>query len=736
VSTAAAQLLARAPTSDAPVSSPNPRSFPIPPADPRNPGQVISWLEDRYRKGLEVRPDWRPKLNLSYFFGAQYVKRETFLRSSRTVTTRRAKRRNRPVRVTANRLASLVEHAVGMFSPLLPETRPNSNNEDDQSAARAGTRITLHEAARVDWESISMEARFWAIICGWAYDFVAWDASLTQITHEPLPPYEVVIDPNSRRPDLSDARWGCRAIALTRDEAWERWGVDLSPSSGVQTLSDELSFVIELADSIGMSFERYRDYNNRVFVKQMWLRPSRAIPAGTVLTWCGNKLLEGIDPTTGQYVPYPNVARTSEGKLRHWLPFNQLNFFPGLIRREGRTWVDDEVSMQADYNDARSRFATIRRSLSPHMTYPMNSVDFSKVTTRIQGIPFNPSMPGTINLNLPDGRWATPLREALEWGASEMDQRAGLTEGGRGLEVKSGLSAAAILALQEAANRPFSIPAQNLAAFTRNVWWQHLQLVRKYWTSERAVRVDSQESGRVEVSYFLGTDLTEELDIHVSAEAALPRSKAAKIQFITEALDKGLIKDPRVYFRAVDLPEFGVLADVYDKAASQAQRENDQLIQGQQVPVRGYHVHATHLTEHMDLAMTRAYDEADPAVKATIDAHMYVHEEALALQQQGLRAAQIDLALNPGNMDAAAAMSLSPLTANTPGNVPPEAGAQPPIPPELLATLGAQMGGNTNGGGQNPAQPPGGMQTSMRALSGVGAPGEPGLPGNVPPPMG
>lgn len=695
---------------------------------PGDPVKSIAWLERKRKAAVEVRPDWRPKLNLAFFFGLQFLRREDFLRGKKSTFRPNLTRRNRPVRVAVNRLAAIIEHAVGSLTSnsLVPEVRPNTTNDDDVSAARAGTAILLHEHDRIDGLTLTQDALFWSIITGWAYDFCTWDASagpvlpltspdgtdiqlpLGDISREIVPPFEIAVDPSGRREDLTDARYFVRSIALTKEEVWERYGRLPTGASTTQTVSDELSFFLELGDALGRPIDRFRDFANRLVIHQLWHLPSRAAPNGLVATYSGQTVLDGFED--GEWAPFPY----EHGRL----PITQLSFFPGLIRREGRTWTDDLVSMQADYNDSRSRVATIRRVMTPFLVTGHNTVDKNKLSNRVQVIEVKPTTTLPPNFQLPDGRWATTFERGMERAENEMDARAGTGGAGgiSGPQATSGLSAAALLALQEQSSRPLVVPAVRIARYLKRSWWQHLQLVRQFWTFPRIVATLSEESGRTEVRRFIGAELRHELDVHVSAEAALPRSKAARVQLATELLDRELI-DPTTYFRFIDIAEFGVLSRTYNRAVAQANRENERLITGNQVPVRARHIHASHISAHTDLTMSREYEEASVEVQAVVDAHIQAHEEAMALAAAGLAQAQIDAQLDPAR--AAMVAALSPLT-------PPQSTAGQTVPPPANpAILGAITGGNLGGGGENPAQRRGSLATSLRSLAGPGAPGQP-----------
>jgi hypothetical protein len=327
-----------------------------------------------------------------------------------------------------------------------------------------------------------------------------------------------------------------------------------------------------------------------------------------VFTWCGETVLEAP-------VEFPY----DHGEL----PFVPLNLLPAVGGDpQGRTWVTDLIGPQRDYNDARSREATIRRTLTPKILGATGSIDPNRMNSRVEFIPYNP-IGGKPEFFLPDGRWMAQFEQSMNRTDQEMGDRAGQQDVSQG-KAASSAPAAGILALQEADETKLAISAVELAATIECLGLQILNLVKQFWTEERVVRTWSRD-GLLEVGHFQGADVGQQLDVHISAESSLPKSKTARTQLAIDLRTSGVITDDRDFVRMLDLPGTDYLVETINRDAKQASREHGHLLRGEPVQVRSWHNHAAHLNEHNDFRKTEEYDNLSPEEKAHFDAHCDVH---------------------------------------------------------------------------------------------------------------
>jgi hypothetical protein len=177
------------------------------------------------------------------------------------------------------------------------------------------------------------------------------------------------------------------------------------------------------------------------------------------------------------------------------------------------------------------------------------------------------------------------------------------------------------------------------------VGWQLLMLVRQFWTEERMIRTWSQD-GKIEVTRFRGADLPNQLDVQVSAESMLPKSKSARAQLALDLWDRQIIRDPAQFIRMVEIPGVGFLQDDFDRDVRQAEREYGRMVTGEMVQAEDWHNHAVHINQHNNdrkteeweaiEAKARAGDPMAAQVVATVEKHNKQHYEWMAYQQSGI----------------------------------------------------------------------------------------------------
>lgn len=664
---------------------------------PDDEDKLISWLDKKLDAGRRDLPKMAMKMNLAYVLGHQFIVWDP---QSRAFVQAKTKNNdpNAPVRIKANKVGGIVERFIARLTKSAPETqcRPVTDDENDINAAKAGTRIIQSELNRLQWEDWLVRHYFWPTTHGFAYAQIVWDPNGGQeigtvvsegstkgksvkeglITLESVPGFELVVDPSAV--DMLTAKWAVRTKTLTREAVWEAYGQVPAGASPERTIADEVN-----ALSAGSS----DDLEENIAIHQLWMVPCRAAPEGLVVTWSGTTILEAAKP-----FPYKHKR----------LPFVQFDLLPGLGSRLGRTWVDDLIPLQADYNDARSREATLRRTLTPKLVSPTGSIDPNAIGSRVEVIPYAPvgDKPAWM---IPDSGWMAQHETAMNRADMEMGDRAGQSDVSSGKPSSASMPAAAILALQEADDTKLAITYKLMAAAIKETSWHILELVRQFWTEERLVRTWSEE-GAIEVRHFSGADVSRQLDIHVNVETGVARSKSAMTQLAMELWSAGVITDPRHLLRLIKVPGADFLAEAWNIDSRQAQRENEYLQLGQSIEINTFDNHMVHLTEHDNLRKGEEYakiarraSEGDPeaiAIKANIDGHAQAHYE-LVMQQLGVPTP-------PGsdfNPEAAAAGSLGggeyidPTTGMPPNPTMVAAGATPSALSDSSIAKRAGIGG-------------------------------------------
>lgn len=680
---------------------------------PTSDEDLIPFLDRRWTEGVNFRraADIRAFWNIAFYHGYQWL-----YESDRSETTLRrlpvdADDPNAPVMLTVNKVRSRVDRAIAEVTSNYPgiEVRPVSEEDSDYDAAKVGTRISASEDRRMGMDTLCPRLYTWVVPAGWAFLQLTWNTEdgkyvgddpklmaegIKRALYEGnceatvRPHYEVVLDPMCV--DAWDARWGLTQSALTPEEVYEQYGCVIEKPINLMVISDELG---------QLSTDRSLETQNRIAVRQFWLRPnvSRDCPEGMVFTWAGQTVLEARKPW-----PYKHTRR---------LPLIQFNYHAPQGGYMGRTPCSDLIDLQIDYNRARSLEADIESRMMPKAFYQEGSMQPENISARYEWVPY---LPGAQPPVVPpvDLAFLQAHEMVMKRAEFEMDEAMSQPDAARGSA--AGTSAAAsVMAQQEAAKKPYTLPAKELARALEHFGWYRLMLIRQYWREERLVRTWSR-AGTLTVERFRNADVDRELDVEVRAESILPRSKAAMAQLATQFMQMQVPGfDVRHYIRMIDLPGTDVMTEVFDADERHAERENQYLVtRGRKLPampkggesneaeytawlkkltetipqVGPRDNHPVHIETHRLHMISVEFESYPDKVKALFEAHISQHEMLQQAQLSQQMAAQ-------GGPAGAGAM--------------PGQGGQPAVQGVPSIEDFAGMNGGPGGGMSEPGVPPG-----------------------------
>lgn len=600
---------------------------------PTDDKELIAWLSKKNTQGKVRIPELQMRLSMAMVLGHQWAVWDKDRGRFRTPSTR-PNDPNPPVRITANKIGAIVERAISKMTKdaPLPLARPVSEIDGDMDAARVASRIIEHEMDRLKWNALLPEFYQWPVTLGFSFLHLYWDPEdgeeVGQVEEETLyqgnikidqvPAFEMSVDPNANT--FEDALWCVRTTAWTREAIWNKWGVIPEAPEGGRTLSDD---VYALANG-GVGYSGTYESKATIdfyYVHQFWMKPNRAAPKGLCVTWCGNTILE-------KYEEFPY----EHGQL----PFIQFNMLPGMGTREGRTWLNDLIPLQIDYNDARSREATIRRQLAPKVLAPIGSIDPNRVTARVEIITYAPTGEKP-TMMIPDSGWMAQFEEGMNRADQEMGDRAGQSDATVG-KAPASQPAASILALQDADDTKLALSVKQMNAGIEKVGKMILSLVHQFWSEDRTVRTWSDQDGQLEIYHYSRSDVANGLDVHIASEAGVPRSPAARAQLALDLHKMGVppFDDPMVLMKFLDMSGSDLVMDALNVDTRQAHRENGWLASGQAIEIHEFDKHFVHIMEHNNFRKSIDYEQLTPQGKAVVDAHVAAHQELVsAMFQQG-----------------------------------------------------------------------------------------------------
>jgi len=169
------------------------------------------------------------------------------------------------------------------------------------------------------------------------------------------------------------------------------------------------------------------------------------------------------------------------------------------------------------------------------------------------------------------------VEELLTMLRSQILDISGQGEVSRGNLPPSARSGVQVAYMQEEDETRLAPTAENIEIALARSGSLSLERVDQFYHTDRIVRL-YRSDGTFDVLRFKSSDLKGNTDVIVQAGSALPQYKAARQQFVLELAQLGIERNPK---RIRDMLELGQgEPDDDDKAAAQATRENNAMIQG------------------------------------------------------------------------------------------------------------------------------------------------------------
>lgn len=213
-------------------------------------------------------------------------------------------------------------------------------------------------------------------------------------------------------------------------------------------------------------------------------------------------------------------------------------------------------------------------AVNPQMFYDEGSTDPRKILTKPgQYIPIRLGM--TRPTAVPVSELPSYVLNLIETLRSHMDDISGQHQVSRATSPGADTAASAIGLLQEADNDFQFTTFNSIERLTATVAAQVLSLVTQFWDVPRMVKVAGEDKS-FDVQMFSGSDIIGATDVQAESGSALPQSKAAKIQLVTEWMEKGFIPT-EAGLEAIEMGQLGRVWNRLRADRSQAQRENQQM---------------------------------------------------------------------------------------------------------------------------------------------------------------
>jgi hypothetical protein len=701
-------------------------------------------LDTRFSESQEARypteMQWR--LNLAWLIGRQYT---TVQRGSWRLEEVQAPPWR--VRYVSNRILPTWRMYLGRLakSRPLPEVIPATGEEKDMLSAKVADKLLKYiwTKEKLDKRK-AVELYSWMLSCGSAFLIVWWDHDAGDLIELPeaveseellanpekaiqrmgdirvdvVPPFEIYPDPQARNWD--EVRYIFHVKALPVDvlrEMFPEHREKIHPEGGLEATWGWYNDPLFTAPSIVQPY--IRPLKDAARLIEYYERPSKKFPRGRHAIAVGmNNWIIREDK-----LPYDHLD----------IPIIKFDFIPIPSRFWGMSLIEQLIPIQKNLNLTKSMLIENKIALTrPKVLIP--------TTAGISPDAFTTEAGEKVYYNPFGGRpepWVPPpipgyVLSELQTIEHDFMEVSSLHWVSRGMNPPGVRTAAGIAILQEADETPLG----PILIWNEQSWidtaHQVIELARQFYTEPRIVHMHLGD--RVEAVEFHRERLEGRFRILIDIGSSIPLSKAARIQFAFELLDRGAFRGPdgRIdEFRLFKFLEMDSAIESFQEDnvdIRHARFENMEMRDSQIMFEPGeLDNHPLHIAIHAKAAKEIALEDPNHPALKLIQAHIKAHEELMKRMAVKQAADQMDVQRRIQEIQQVFAQAQA-AAAEGPGGPPAPSGEQPvqmagppaPPPPGPPGPPPPPMAGGPQPGLGGPPQiPPEVLAAAARSL-GVG----------------
>lgn len=577
--------------------------------------------------------------------------------TNRLVETRRE---NHKVRLPINLAQPVVrtEYAKLVKNRPIIDVISKSNDKRDIDAAKVGDKLLNHYCEKhFELPKVRRRALHWVLICGSGGIFVDYDETLLGETEVLVDPQgNAIFDPamiksiqryyrnRHRKPKtmviphgelrmkavspfqviwdfsqiyIEDASWLIVSDVYDVDEVWRRWEVEVKPSKKAIPGVMERRLLSKF-DLSGLIEWKTGETQQVVEVHRMFIRPGhRYFEYGAEIVFTDDDL---IDST---------IFPFSHGEL----PVSMMGHVPLPLSQHPMSVLQAVKPVVLEISKTESQMIENRNLMAnpPWVEFRQNRIEGeiqNKPGMRLL-IDYMPNVPEPHPIEMPDmPQYVKDLPEILKQHVLEISGQGETSQGRVPAGARSGV---AIAYLQEEDDTKLGPTVQEYEEMIERMAGHILWTIAQKYDAPRTITIYKRHS-EPEVFDFIGTMLTGVQGVQVQAGSALPRSKAAKQQYILDLWDRKLEQDPRKVREMLELDSGD--ADEWELAMEQAEREHLRLMKGEQVPVLEWYNHPAHHYVHRRFMISADFEQLDAPIQQVFLAHDQEHSNMEATQQQ------------------------------------------------------------------------------------------------------
>ncbi len=532
--------------------------------DTKNSEAIGRWVKDQYKKCKSqmdpIKRQWY--LNMSFYKGDQYV---DFINGQLIkIPTHSGK-----ARVVVNRIKPVVRTEVSRMTSQEPtaEVVPASNEEEDILAAEAAEAVFQSVRARLNMQRVLREACWWASVTGVGFVKTHWDKSYESEDsngmaiygdhcYTSVTPFNVMV-PDLLMEDIEDQPYVLNVF--TKSLEWVRlrypevFGKDYKPTV---VSSNE---IMETQYLNTKSSEANSAKPDSCLIIEAWVKPGATslMENGGLVTMVDDIVVgaqtDGLPYKHGQY-PFSKIDSIQSG-----------SFYATSV-------IEDLIPIQRELNRTRSQMVEARNLMArPGFFYRTGSMDPNKVTSNTgQYIDIRPGAEFPQAIPMP--QMPNFVEKMQEDSLRDVEDISGQHQVSKGSAPAGVTAGTAIQFLQEADNSYMATTHASIEDCVQKIAFQTVGLAIEFWDSERLVKYVGRD-GSMSARYLSTTDLKSGTDIRVEGGSSLPSSKAARIAFFMDLMNRGFIP-PQDGLELMKLSSMKAYWDFTKVDENQAKREN------------------------------------------------------------------------------------------------------------------------------------------------------------------
>ncbi len=582
----------------------------------------------------ELERGW--ELNMNFFSGNQYC--DVAPNGEIAEEDKRFYWQSRRV---FNHIAPTVETRCAKLEKNRPslQVRASSDEDADIKCARLASDILRAAGERIGLDGVISRATLWSEVCGTAFYKIVWDAAAGAPVAEgengricegdvrvtPVSPFEIFPDSLSAE-RMEDVHSLIHAKAVPVREIFEKFGVRLS-GRDISEFSLSPYSVSRHWKTVEGEGARLTEEGYEIVIER-YTMPDFEHKNGKLEIVAGGKLLyEGV-------LPYENGDKGTRK-----FPFARQVSLPLPGAFFGASVVDRLIPLQRAYNAVRNRKHEFLNRLSMGVvTVEDGSVDTDELSE--DGL-----CPGKILVyrqgSRPPamfdcGEIPAEFAKEEETIVNEFMLISGTSEITRNsVNPTNVTSATGLQLLLSQEDDRMSVSAESVCRAAEETGRQILKLYKQFATTRRMIAV-SGEGKSTEIYYFNASDISSDDVLFDTENVQTPEQRRAAV---LELLSLGLLTDEEgklsgntknKVLEALGYGNLSAARDISSLHIAKAERENLQMLAGEEAEAVPYDDHALHYTEHVRFLLSEEFATKGGArEKACVEAHLMQHKAYL-----------------------------------------------------------------------------------------------------------